>query len=596
MNRHKENEESQKNLASASLLMNSYFNACQVMSANNKVPHANWQDIFNLEHIYKIWLSELTRNPSKICQAQFDYLHDNFKLCLSMQEASLGKKLQPLIVPAPEDKRFRSSAWGEEPYFYYLQQSYLLMVQHCMRFIQDNKSSNPKIARQVDFFTRQFLDALSPSNYIFTNPDVIKHIIDTKGESLFKGYQNFLDDVIDGGGQFAIKMTDMSAFEIGKNLAITPGKVIFQNKLFQLIQYTPTTTKVYQRPLLIIPPWINKYYILDLNQKNSYVKWIVDQGFTVFMISWANPDENYREITFDDYVTEGVLPALDAITQATGEQQVNALGFCIGGTLLATTLAYMKAKHDNRIVSSTFLATLIDFTDPGEIEVFIDEPQLSALEQKMHKDGYLDGRVLMTTFNMLRANDLFWSYYIHNYLCGKAPHAFDIFYWNTDSVNLPEKMLSFYLRNLYLNNFLIQKDRLKINGVNIDVSLIDIPAYFLSTEQDHIAPWQSIFMGAVFLNSPTTFVLGGSGHIAGVINPPSSQKYSYHFSDRDIKQFETPDEWRANTQTATGSWWNHWVTWLTKSAGKKIEPRCPGSGKLPILQDAPGDYVKKRSH
>ncbi|MGD9592091.1 MAG: PHA/PHB synthase family protein [Candidatus Berkiella sp.] len=596
MSQHKEYQTQQDLASTSKALMGSYLNALSVMQDNIKVHHANWQDIFNLEHVYKHWFSDLTRSPEKISQAQSHFWQDYFRLGQILQEMMQGKKPLPLIEPDHHDKRFRSSAWHEDPYFFFLQQSYLLMVKHFTHFIQENKSKDPKIARQVSFFSRQVLDAISPTNFMFSNPDAIKHFIETKGESFFQGYKNLLDDIADGNGQLVMKMSDKSAFTVGENIAVTPGKIIFQNELFQLIQYSPSTASVYQRPLLIVPPWINKYYILDLKEKNSFVKWVVDQGYTVFMISWVNPGVEHRDTTFDDYVIKGILAALDAITLATNEKEINALGFCIGGTLLATTLAYMKEKQDNRIVSTTFLTTLIDFTDPGEIEVFIDEPQLKSLERKIHRDGYLDGRVLMATFNMLRENDLIWPYYVNNYLCGKNPVAFDMLYWNADCVNLPEKMLSFYLRNMYLNNLLIQEGGLCINGVDIDISKIDIPAYFLSTEQDHIAPWQTTFMGAVFLTGPTTFVLGGSGHIAGVVNPPSGSKYGYHYSQEDVKQFMTPQDWLANSEQASGSWWEHWHDWLKSYAGKEVKARVPGEGKLPALQDAPGDYVKKSAH
>ncbi len=575
-------------------LMNTFLNACQSMSTYNKTPPASWQDIFNMEHIYKVWVGELTRSPTKLIHAQKDFFDEYLELCQQMQSLLQGKEVIKTIAPEKGDKRFKSADWHEKPYFFYLQQSYLLLVQHCNKFVEENKSDNPKIAKQVSFFTKQFLNAIAPSNFIYGNPEVIKQIFETKGDSLFQGYKHFLNDVIEGKGHFNIKMTDTSAFEIGKNIATTPGKVIFQNRMLQLIQYEATTEKVHKRPLLMIPPWINKYYILDIREKNSLVKWIVEQGFTVFMISWVNPDGSYQETTFDDYLIDGLLEAISAVEKATGEKEINALGFCIGGTLLSCCLAYMKAKKDKRIKSATFLTTLIDFTDPGEIEVFIDDCQLNSLEQKMENDGYLDGRVLMTTFNMLRVNDLIWPYYINNYLCGQSPFPFDLLYWNCDSVNLPKKMLSFYLRNLYLNNLLIEKDALALGGVKLDLSKIDIPAYFLSTEQDHIAPWESTFMGAKLFSGPTTFVLGGSGHIAGVVNPPSSHKYSFRFSDKNVEHFSDPKSWLGASLQGEGSWWTHWIKWLEQYSGEMLKARVPGSGKLPILQDAPGEYVTKR--
>ncbi len=589
-------DDSLEHLNQASMdLMKTYFHACEVISDYNKVPHANWQDIFNVEHIYKKWFSELTREPSKIVNAQTQFFSDYFKLCTHVQNMMLGKNEEPLITPEKSDKRFRSADWKENPFYFYLQQSYLLFTRHCLQFVEQNASKDPKIARQIAFFTRQYLDALSPTNFIQTNPEVIKQTIESKGENLTNGLKNFMNDIISGDGHWNVKMSDMSAFEIGKNVAVTPGKVVFQNKMMQLIQYSPTTEKVYQRPLLMIPPWINKFYILDITENHSYVKWIVEQGFTVFMISWINPDSSYRDISFEDYLELGILAALDAIELATGEKSVNALGFCIGGTLLATALAYMKAKNDNRIESATYLTTLIDFTDPGEIEVFIDDQQVSSVEKKMESDGYLDGRALMATFNMLRANDLFWSFYINNYLCGHTPQAFDLLYWNSDSANLPKKMVSFLLRSLYLDN-LLASNGLTVKKVKLDLNRVNTPSYFLSTELDHIAPWKSTFIGTQLLKGPVTFVLGGSGHIAGVVNPPTSHKYGYRHSDQDPKYYSDSNDWFENSRHEEGSWWEHWANWLKPYSGSKVNPRIPGEGKLSIIQDAPGDYVKRKLH
>ncbi len=589
-------DDSLEHLNQASMdLMKTYFNACEVISNHNRVPHANWQDIFNVEYIYQKWFSELTRDPSKIFQAQTAFFTDYFKLCTHVQNMMLGKKQEPLITPEKTDKRFRASDWKEKPYYYYLHQSYLLFAHHCLQFVEQNASHDPKISRQITFFTRQYLDALSPSNFMQTNPEVIKKTIESKGENLTMGFKNFLDDIVKGDGHWSIKMTDASAFEVGKNIAITPGKVVFQNKMMQLIQYAPTSQKVYQKPLLIIPPWINKFYILDITEDHSFVKWILEQGFTVFMISWVNPDSSYRDISFEDYLESGILAALDAIELSTGEKSVNALGFCIGGTLLATALAYMKAKNDHRIESATYLTSLIDFTDPGEIEVFIDDQQVSSIESKMESDGYLDGRALMATFNMLRANDLFWSYYINNYLCGQTPHAFDLLYWNSDSSNLPMKMVSFLLRSLYLDN-LLASNGLTVKNVKLDLNSVTTPSYFLSTELDHIAPWQSTYLGTQLLKGPVTFVLAGSGHIAGVINPPSSHKYGYRHTELDAKAYPDSETWFENSYQEEGSWWEHWINWLKPHGGTKVNPRIPGEGKLPIIQDAPGDYVKKKLH
>ncbi|MBS0290353.1 MAG: class I poly(R)-hydroxyalkanoic acid synthase [Proteobacteria bacterium] len=583
-----------ENLNKSSIdLFNTYLNACRVNCEYNKVQHATWQDIFNVQSIYKNWFSILTSDISAVSKAQSSFIQDYFKLCQNVQSLLLGQKVFPLIN-AQHDKRFKAKEWQENPLFYYLQQYYLLFSQHCMAYIEKHEGNNPKKARQLRFFTKQFLDAISPTNFICSNPEILNNLSETQGESITQGYNNFLKDIIDGHGHWSFKMTDMTAFEVGKNVAITPGKVVYQNRMMQLIQYSPTTVEVFQVPLLIIPPWINKFYILDISEKGSLVKWAVDAGFTVFMISWVNPDSSYRDTLFEDYLLEGILAALDAIEKVTGEAQVNALGFCIGGTLLAMTLAYLKAKNDNRIVSGTFLTTLIDFTDPGELEVFIDEEQLTILEEKMHQDGFLDGRMLMTTFNLLRPNDLFWPYYVNNYLCGKNPFAFDLLFWNCDSVNLPQKMVSYFLRNMYLNNLLVKKDALSINNINLDLSSVDTPSYFLSTEQDHIAPWKSTYAGTQLFQGAVHFVLGGSGHIAGVVNPPFKRKYNYRTS-LDAKQYKNADEWLSHSQINEGSWWEHWIKWLELYGGGTCRARKPGKGKGG-LEDAPGSYVKPKSN
>lgn len=490
-----------------------------------------------------------------------------------------------------QDKRFSDAKWGT-PLFYFYHQAYLLYTKQVLDFLEHNPSSTPKIKQQITFYTKQYLDALAPSNFPLTNPQVLEQTIQKQGENFRLGLQNWLEDVANHQGQ--IQMTDLKAFELGKNIAVTKGKVIYQNRLIQLIQYEPTTEKVFKRPLLMIPPWINKYYILDLSEKKSLVKWLVNKGFTVFMISWVNPDKSYQDIQFENYVTDGVLAAIDAIKQATGEKTLNALGFCIGGTLLAVTSAYLKAMNDSSLQSATFLTSLIDFSEPGELGVFIDEDQVQRIEQEMANVGYLDGRVMMNTFNLLRANDLQWSYYVNNYLCGNKPFAFDLLYWNCDPSNLPAKMQSFYLRNFYLENRLCVPNSLHILGKPLNLQNVNIPCYFLSTAQDHIAPWRSTFMGAKCLGGPTTFVLAGSGHIAGIVNPPSNHKYGYQFCENDFHSFSDPTEWQKRATSHDGSWWPHWTKWLMAYAGDKVNKRIPGEGKLKALQDAPGSYVRKR--
>jgi polyhydroxyalkanoate synthase len=388
-------------------------------------------------------------------------------------------------------------------------------------------------------------------------------------------------------------MTDPDAFKVGENLATTPGKVIYQNELMQLIQYTPTTKQVYERPLLIVPPWINKFYILDMREKNSFIRWIVEQGHTVFVISWVNPDETLAKKTFDDYMREGPIEALDVVQKATKQKEINAVGYCLGGTLLASTLAYLAAKGDDRIVSATFLTTMIDFEESGELSVFIDEEQLSVLESKMNEKGYLEGHEMATTFNMLRANDLIWSFVVNNYLLGKEPFPFDLLYWNSDSTRMPAAMHSFYLRKMYQENKLVEPGGIVLDGVPIDARKIKIPAYILSTREDHIAPWKSTYTATQLFSGPVRFVLTASGHIAGVVNPPAANKYCFWTNGKTGK---TPDAWlQAATQTP-GSWWEDWSKWVAKSGGKKIPARDPGCGVFDPVEDAPGSYVKVQTN
>jgi polyhydroxyalkanoate synthase len=443
----------------------------------------------------------------------------------------------------------------------------------------------------VDFYTRQFVDALAPSNFLMTNPEALRTTIESKGENLLNGLKNLLDDLERGKGHLAIKMTDMEAFRIGENIAVTPGKVVYQNDLMQLLQYEPTTEKVKRRPLLIIPPWINKFYILDLRPDNSFIRWAVSQGHTVFVISWVNPEEHLAAKTFTDYMLEGPLDALDAIERATGQRDANVIGYCLGGTLLASTLAYMAVKRDNRIKCATYLVTMVDFAEAGELSVFIDEEQLSALEERMNTKGYLEGRDMATTFNMLRANDLIWSFVVNNYLLGKSPFPFDLLYWNADSTRMPAAMHSFYLRNMYQENLLVKPGGITLNGVPIDLRKIKTPAFLLSTREDHIAPWRSTYAATKIYRAPVKFVLSASGHIAGVVNPPGG-KYGHWENDKNPP---TPEEWLATATTHPDSWWPLWERWISQYAGGEVPARHPGDGKLKPIEDAPGSYVNVRA-
>jgi polyhydroxyalkanoate synthase subunit PhaC len=530
-------------------------------------------------------------NPARLMQAQLGFWQDYVTLWQNTTRRIMGMEPNPVIGPAATDRRFKDSAWKENEVFDFIKQSYLLSARYVQDVVTHVDGLDDKTAQKVDFYSRQFIDAMSPSNFLLTNPEVLRKTAETGGENLLKGLSNLLGDLERGKGKLRIKMTDTEAFDVGGNIGVSPGKVVFQNSLMQLIQYTPSTDKVLKRPLLIGPPWINKFYILDLRPRNSFVRWAVSQGHTVFVISWVNPDEKLAEKGFDDYMKDGYLAALDAIEAATGEREVNAIGYCLGGTLLASTLAYMAAKGDDRIKTATFFVTMMDFQEAGELGVFIDEEQLQALEDKMNKRGYLEGSEMATTFNMLRANDLIWSFVVNNYLMGNDPFPFDLLYWNADSTRMPAKMHSFYLRRMYQENLLAKPNGIELDGVPIDLGKIKTPAYFLSTREDHIAPWQSTYRGTQLLGGPKRFVLAASGHIAGVVNPPEGGKYG-HWISSDLPA--DPEAWFQGATEIAGSWWPDWQRWILASSKARVAARQPGDGELQAIEDAPGSYVKVR--
>jgi polyhydroxyalkanoate synthase len=548
-------------------------------------------DPLNLGQAFFDMTARMIANPAKLMQAQFSLWQDYMALWQSTTRKMLGEPSQPVVSPAPEDRRFKDSLWDENYVFDFIKQSYLLSARWLQATVHEVEGLDEKTARKVDFYTRQFVDAMAPSNFAMTNPEVLRETLETGGENLVKGLSNLLGDLERGKGRLQIRMTDMEAFKVGENIAVTPGSVVYQNDLMQLLQYTPTTPTVAKAPLLIIPPWINKFYILDLREKNSFIKWAVGQGHTVFVVSWVNPDSELAEKTFDDYMAEGPLAALDAIEKATGERQVNAIGYCLGGTLLASTLAYMAAKDDRRVLSATFLTTMVDFEEAGELSVFIDEEQLAALEERMHERGYLDGADMATTFNMLRANDLIWSFVVNNYLMGKEPFPFDLLYWNSDSTRMPAKMHSFYLRQMYQENRL-SRGKIKLLGSKIDLTKINIPVFILSTREDHIAPWRSTYIATQLYTGPTTFCLAASGHIAGVVNPPAAGKYCHWTNDKLPKK---PDQWLETATQHSGSWWPRWDEWVKGYAGDQVPARAPGDRELKIVEAAPGSYVKVKA-
>lgn len=538
-------------------------------------------------------MNRLVNDPERFADAQITLWQGYIRIWQTTLARLHGEPAEPLIKPAAADKRFQDQDWQNIWLFDYIKQTYLLTAKWVQLLVkQESKTLDPHLARKIDFYTRQMVDAISPSNFWMTNPEVLRTTVATGGENFVKGLEKLLDDLERGGGQLRVSMTDNQAFQVGKNLATTPGKVVFQNRLIQLIQYDPVTPSVHRVPLLIMPPWINKYYILDLNEKKSLIRYLVAEGYTVFCISWVNPDERHADVNFDDYMQEGSLAAMREVRRATGENDINVVGYCIGGTLLASTLAYLKAvpvKPEGlpEIKSATYYVTMIDFSEPGDLGVFIDEDQIEAIEEKMGQQGFLDAASMATTFNLLRSNDLIWSFVVNNYLLGKEPFPFDILYWNGDSTNLPKAMHSFYLRKMYLENKLVVPRGLAMKGVPIDVRDITTPSFLLSTSEDHIAPWKSTYAATQLYKGPLTFVLSGSGHIAGVVNPPAANKYGYWTNSSCPAE---PDEWLKSATQHQGSWWPEWMKWLQDYAGEQVPARQIDA----TLESAPGSYARVR--
>jgi polyhydroxyalkanoate synthase subunit PhaC len=564
----------------------------EFMRRQSEKPTMGMGDPLNIGQAFLDMTARLMANPAQLVQAQLSLWQDYMTLWQNTTKRMFGQAAQPVISPSAEDRRFKDAAWDDSYVFDYIKQSYLLTARWMQGTVKQIEGLDEKTAKKVDFYTRQFVDAIAPSNFAVTNPEVIRATLESGGENLVKGLQNLLDDIERGDGRLMIKMTDDKAFRVGENIAVTPGKVVFQTPLMQLIQYVPTTPSVAKRPLLIIPPWINKFYILDMREKNSFIRWAVSQGHTVFVVSWANPDAELAKKTFEDYMVEGPIAALDAIAKQTGEKDCNVIGYCLGGTLLACTLAHLTAKgRESRIASATYLTTMIDFTEAGELGVFIDEEQLAALEERMSEKGYLEGRDMATTFNMLRANDLIWSFVVNNYLLGKDPFPFDLLYWNSDSTRMPAAMHSFYLRSMYQENKL-SAGEITLLDTPIDLTRIKTPSFILSTREDHIAPWKSTFAATRLYRGPTRFVLAASGHIAGVVNPPAANKYGFWTNEKKAK---TPESWLEGATQHDGSWWTEWQRWIADFAAGQTAPRDPGAGPLKPIEDAPGSYVRTRA-
>jgi polyhydroxyalkanoate synthase len=503
-----------------------------------------------------------------------------------------GEEVAPVTAPSPRDKRFADPEWKSNQFFDFILQLYLLTTRWANELVRDAEGLDPHTRKKAAFYVQQLTNALAPSNFVLTNPEVLRETLTSNGDNLVRGMKMLAEDIEAGHGTLRIRQSDPSNLEVGVNMATTPGKVIFQNELMQLIQYSPTTERVLRTPLLIVPPWINKFYILDLKPEKSFIKWCVDQGITVFVISWINPDKSLGAKSWEDYMKEGPLAAMDAIERVTGEMKVHTMGYCVGGTMLATTLAWLAEKRRVRVTSATFLAAQVDFTHAGDLLVFVDEDQISAIERDMRASGVLEGAKMAMAFNMLRSNDLIWSYVVSNYLKGKQPSSFDLLHWNSDATRMPAANHSYYLRNCYLENRLSTGSMVLDNSL-LDLSKVKVPVYNLATREDHIAPADSVLYGSQFFGGPVKYVLSGSGHIAGVVNPPAAAKYQYWTND-NIKDVTLAD-WIKGAEEHPGSWWPDWRQWLQTIDPEEVAAREVGSGALPPIEDAPGSYVRVRA-
>jgi polyhydroxyalkanoate synthase len=554
----------------------------------DKPPNELGEVVKTFSAVAEYWLSDNSRASDlqmKMAKAYLD-------LWGSSVRRLAGEAAPPAIAPSPRDKRFSDPEWKSNQFFDFVMQLYLLTTQWAHDLVRDAEGIDPHTRKKAEFYVQQITNALAPSNFVLTNPEVLRETLASSGDNLVRGMKMLAEDIEAGHGTLRIRQSDPSNLVVGVNMATTSGKVVFQNDLMQLIQYAPATENVLRTPLLIVPPWINKFYILDLKPEKSFIKWCVDQGVTVFVISWVNPDKSLGAKTFENYMKEGPLAAMDAIERATGEMKVHTMGYCVGGTLLASTLAWLAEKRRVRVTSATFLAAQVDFSHAGDLLVFVDEDQISALERDMQACGVLEGSKMAMAFNMLRSNDLIWSYVVSNYLKGKPPSSFDLLHWNSDATRMPAANHSYYLRNCYLENRL-SAGTMVLDNTLLDLSKVKVPVYNLATREDHIAPAESVLYGSQFFGGPVKYVLSGSGHIAGVVNPPSPGKYQYWTND-NIRDVSLAD-WLKGAQEHQGSWWPDWREWLQNLDAEEVPARAVGTDALPAIEDAPGSYVRVRA-
>ncbi|KJC59843.1 poly(3-hydroxyalkanoate) synthetase [Bradyrhizobium sp. LTSPM299] len=566
-----------------------YLKPRQTGEVRDKPPNEVGEVIKTFSVIAEYWLSDKERASDLQIKLGKDYL-DLWGAAVRRMAGEADAK--PAIEPAPRDKRFLDPEWKSNQFFDFVLQLYLLTSKWAQELVHNADGIDPHTRKKAEFYVQQIANALAPSNFVLTNPEVLRATVESNGDNLVRGMKMLAEDIESGHGTLRIRQSDPGNLQVGVNMATTPGKVIYQNEVMQLIQYSPATESVLRTPLLIVPPWINKFYILDLRPEKSYVKWCVDQGITVFLISWVNPDKELGKKTWADYMTDGPLAAMDVIEKVTGEMKIHTAGYCVGGTMLASTLAYLAEKRRQRVTSATFFAAQVDFTHAGELLVFVDEDQISALERDMHESGVLEGSKMAMAFNMLRSNDLIWSYVVNNYLKGQPPSSFDLLHWNSDATRMPASNHSYYLRNCYLENRL-STGTMVLDNTLLDLSKVKVPVYNLATREDHIAPAESVLYGSQFFGGPVKYVLAGSGHIAGVVNPPASKKYQYWTND-NIKDVKLAD-WLKNAQEHKGSWWPNWREWLENLDAEKVSARAVGASGVPPLEDAPGSYVRVRA-
>jgi len=583
-------EQMSANLARAALTAQGAIAEAALRQADR--PAALSPDPFHVGPALTDVISRLAAQPDRLMRSQADLFSRYMALWQSAARRVAGGEIQEVVKPAKGDKRFTDPDWSNNPMFDVMKQSYLLTSNWLNDLVSDVEDVDPLSKRRVEFFMKMLTDAFSPSNFLISNPAALREATETHGESLVRGMENFAADLARGGGQLSISQTDSTPFKVGENIATAPGKVVFQNELIQLLQFTPTTEQVHQIPLLIFPPWINKFYILDLRPENSMIRWLTAQGFTVFVTSWVNPDQRLTSKTFEDYMVRGVYAASEAVMKQCGVDRVNTVGYCIGGTLLSCTLAYMAAKGDKRFASATFFAAQQDFSEAGDLLLFTDDAWIDDVEKQMDAGGgILPGKSMADTFNALRGNDLIWSFFVNNYLLGKEPKPFDLLYWNSDQTRMPKTLHLYYLREFYRDNKLA-KGELVLGGVKLDLGKVKIPVFVQSSKEDHIAPLRSVFKGAQLFGGPTEFMMAGSGHIAGVINHPDANKYQ-HWTNPALPG--SVDDWLAGATEHPGSWWPHWAAWLAEKSGPMVPARDPTKGPLKATEDAPGSFVKVRS-